>query len=71
MCLKGDANSDLSGFLWDSAHQLPNCSRKYGGEMNEDVCNRKLASHRIRTLTPGWEPAVITTGWDPAEREYP
>ena len=39
--------------------------------MNEDVCNRKLASHRIRTLTPGWEPAVITTGWDPAEREYP
>ena len=41
------------------------------GEMHEDVCNRKLAIHRIRTLAPGWEPAVITTGWDPAEWEYP
>ena len=41
------------------------------GKVNEDVCNRKLATHRIRTWAPGWKPAVITTDWEPAEWESP
>ena len=32
MCLKGDANSHLSGSLWDGAQWIRNCSRKHGGE---------------------------------------
>ena len=67
---KSDANSHLSGSLWDGAQWLRNCSRKYGGESELScACNRKLVNHRIRTWAPGWEPAVITTDWDVAEWE--
>ena len=39
MCLKDDANSHLSGSLWDGVQQLRNCSQKYGGEkVNEGMC---------------------------------
>ena len=67
---KSDANSHLSGSLWDGAQWLRNCSRKYGGESELScACNRKLVNHRIRTWAPGWEPVVITTDWDVAEWE--
>ena len=33
------------------------------------MCNRKLATHRIRAWAPVWETAVITTDWDPVEWE--
>ena len=67
---KSDANSHLSGSLWDGAQWLRNCSRKYGGESELScACNRKLVNHRIRTWAPDWEPAVITTDWDVAEWE--
>ena len=65
MCLKDDANSHLSGSLWDGAQQPRNCSRIYGG-----MCVIGY-SYRILTWTPGWEPAVITTDWDPAECDSP
>ena len=68
MCLKDHANSHISRSSRDGAQYIRNCFWKYGGESQwRHVFNRKLATHRIRTWTPGWQPAVITTDWDTVE----
>ena len=63
MCLKDDANSHLSGSLWDGAQQLGGV-----GEVNEGMCvmeNWLLIGFELWSLFKN--PAVTTTDQNPVE----